>query len=337
MICRGARFIEQVRSGCRCELKGIKSNRLDFLGALTRRPQSFQSRSYISRTIYPRHFIVVGLGHPGKEYADSRQNVGFKVLDTFQRDLLPGMFLCRKSKSAGKTFADGGQSLESTWTASAGGGESMESNVDEGSPSFRTERIGRYDSLECIVDFDTADKNLGLDITDERVARRRAKTLREGVTYPEAKVSLVKPLALKDSCGEALINFLAVEGLTPTYKRLKNNVRKLNILPELLVVYDDVTLPVGEVRLNGKGGAGTHIGLDNVFDCVGMKLVSRLRIGIKPRDIKECQDPEKLAMERFNMEEQDIILESLNFASKVLRVYIHRGFDMAMNACNNFD
>ncbi len=58
-------------------------------------------------------------------------------------------------------------------------------------------------------------------------------------------------------------------------------VRKLKLpLNNLLVVYDDIDMPMGQIRLRSKGSAGTHNGMRNIVQCLGSDQFARLRIGI---------------------------------------------------------
>ena len=78
-------------------------------------------------------------------------------------------------------------------------------------------------------------------------------------------VALAKPLTFMNRSGQAVEALLDRYGLTPA---------------ELLVVYDDLALPIGALRVLGKGGAGGHNGLQDVIDTLGSTEFPRLRVGV---------------------------------------------------------
>jgi len=78
-------------------------------------------------------------------------------------------------------------------------------------------------------------------------------------------VALAKPLTFMNRSGQAVEALLDRYGLTPA---------------ELLVVYDDLALPIGALRVRGKGGAGGHNGLQDVIDTLGSTEFPRLRVGV---------------------------------------------------------
>ncbi len=121
----------------------------------------------------------------------------------------------------------------------------------------------QYEQTRHNVGFRVVDmlaKNLGWKWSEQR---NRA-ILASGTLGPE-KVILVKPITFMNNSGEA------VSALVHWYK----------VQPEdVLVVYDELDLPVGRVRLKSNGSSGGHNGIDNIIRHLHTNNVPRLRIGI---------------------------------------------------------
>ncbi len=121
----------------------------------------------------------------------------------------------------------------------------------------------QYEQTRHNVGFRVVDilaKKLGWNWSEQR---NRA-ILASGTLGPE-KVILVKPITFMNNSGES------VGALTQWYK----------IQPEdILVVFDDLDLPVGKVRLKSNGSAGGHNGLDNIIRHLHTNQIPRLRVGI---------------------------------------------------------
>jgi len=110
-------------------------------------------------------------------------------------------------------------------------------------------------------------------------------------------------------------------------------VRDMGVdLRELVVVHDDVDLPLGKVRVKFGGGMGGHKGLESVFGCMGTPDFVRLRIGIDrpgPGDITDY------VLGKFNSAES-VILENEIFPNVVdaIITILENGAEVAMNAFN---
>lgn len=102
----------------------------------------------------------------------------------------------------------------------------------------------------------------------------------------------------------------------------------------LLVVYDDMDLELGRLRLRPAGGSGGHRGLDSVVNCLGMTEFNRLRIGIgrPPRGM----DPADYVLSKFSKAEEKFLQEEvLPKAAEAVEVYLADGIETAMNKFNN--
>ena len=100
----------------------------------------------------------------------------------------------------------------------------------------------------------------------------------------------------------------------------------------LLVVYDDVDLPPGTIRLRARGGAGTHNGMRSIVEALGTTDFARLRLGIgAPPPQRDIAD---YVLEDPLPEEEIAIREALAQAVEAIALLVRRGPEAAMNAYN---
>ena len=102
-------------------------------------------------------------------------------------------------------------------------------------------------------------------------------------------------------------------------------------LADLLVICDDVDLPVGRIRLRAGGSGGGQKGLENILLRLVSNDVPRLRIGIGkvPRSVTS-----EYVLGRFAPDEQDLIEEALAAAADAAECWLTRGIEAAMNQFN---
>lgn len=100
--------------------------------------------------------------------------------------------------------------------------------------------------------------------------------------------------------------------------------------PDLILVYDDLDLPLGALKIKTHGGAGGHNGLRSVIDCLGTEDFCRLKVGInRPPD---HEDPAQYVLSAFAQHEReqvDAVL--LPHAVDALECLIREGVSVAMN------
>lgn len=124
-----------------------------------------------------------------------------------------------------------------------------------------------------------------------------------------------------------------------TYMNLSGNAVKYwmdkeNIpLENILILVDDLALPVGAIRLKGKGSDAGHNGLKSVAECVGSQSYARLRFGIG------CDFPKGFQVEyvlgRFPAEERELLDERIGLAVEAMKAFCLSGLAFAMNNYNN--
>ena len=126
-------------------------------------------------------------------------------------------------------------------------------------------------------------------------------------------VQLLMPLTMMNESGEAL----RVAGIAPG---------------QLLLVCDDVNLPLGTIRLRPDGGAGGHHGLESCVEALGTEQVARLRIGVGvtalPPDLSD------FVLSPFDTEERPVAMRAIEQAAEACEVWTREGVDVAMNRYN---
>jgi PTH1 family peptidyl-tRNA hydrolase len=136
------------------------------------------------------------------------------------------------------------------------------------------------------------------------------------------KVLLAKPLTFMNHSGEAvgpLVKFYKVP------------------LERLMVVYDDLDLPPGRIRIRPKGSAGGHHGMESIIQRLGSSDFPRLRIGIGRPAGSGAYDPEVVAryvLSPFSAGEWPLIDAALDRAVEALTVWVGEGIEAAMNRFN---
>ncbi len=108
---------------------------------------------------------------------------------------------------------------------------------------------------------------------------------------------------------------------------------KFNIPPsEFLIIYDDIDLPLGKVRLRRKGSGGGHKGMGSVITYFGTEEVPRLRLGIgpKPNDINMVD----FVLGEFQDDELKVVKEVLYKAKDIISSILTYGIDLTMSKFN---
>ncbi|HSH24191.1 MAG TPA: aminoacyl-tRNA hydrolase [Massilibacterium sp.] len=131
------------------------------------------------------------------------------------------------------------------------------------------------------------------------------------------KVFLIKPITYMNISGECVRPFL-------DYFKIP--------LEELVVIYDDLDLPTGRVRLRQKGSAGGHNGIKSLISHLGTEKFNRLRIGIsRPQTRMPIPD---YVLGPFSTEEQKEIQEAIHKAADACESFLTNTFLEVMNKYN---
>jgi len=103
---------------------------------------------------------------------------------------------------------------------------------------------------------------------------------------------------------------------------------------ELLVVYDDADLPLGNMRIRRGGGAGGHNGIKSLIEVLGTSEFPRVRLGVKG----EGRDDEDLAdyvLESFELDELQLVGPLIDLGVAAVEEILAHGLDAAMNRFNS--
>ena len=101
----------------------------------------------------------------------------------------------------------------------------------------------------------------------------------------------------------------------------------------LVIIHDDIDLPVGKIRIVKNRGAAGHKGVESVIKELGTKNFIRIRIGIKPKFGKP-KNPEKFVLQKFNKEERETIKEATKNAAEAVELFLEKGLEKAMSEFN---
>lgn len=129
-------------------------------------------------------------------------------------------------------------------------------------------------------------------------------------------VVLAKPLTYMNLCGQAVAPLVR-------WHRLD--------LGGLLVVYDDLDLPLGLIRLRASGGSGGHKGMQSIIRALGTREFPRLRVGIG-RSFEA--DPSDYVLSRFTYDEMIVMESAYARAAEAMECYLTQGIQAAMNEFN---
>lgn len=102
-------------------------------------------------------------------------------------------------------------------------------------------------------------------------------------------------------------------------------------LHDIMVICDDLDLPLGKLRVRRNGGSGGHRGIESLIACLGSRDFSRLRVGIGRPTVGDAAD---YVLSRFSEEEYPVVKETLDTACVALKVWIADGVEACMNKFN---
>jgi peptidyl-tRNA hydrolase, PTH1 family len=183
--------------------------------------------------------LIVGLGNPGKQYENTRHNIGFEVIDELANQL------------------------------------------------------------------------------DIPLNQSKFKGLFGIGFYKGEKVVLLKPLTYMNLSGEsirAIMDYYQIE------------------VEDFVVIYDDLDLPVGKIRLRQKGSAGGHNGIKSTVAHLGTQEFNRIRIGIdRPRNGMKVPD---YVLGRFSEEDIPLTREAVKKSAEACKTWLEKAFLQVMNEFN---
>ena len=156
----------------------------------------------------------------------------------------------------------------------------------------------------------------------EAMANGKLKKSAQGALVKEFKIDghaclAVQPLTYMNASGqaiEALIKYHKID------------------LQDILVIYDDMDLPLGTLRVRASGSAGGHNGIKSIIEHVGSNHFTRLRLGVgRP---KSGLDPVDYVLGNFTSAEKKLLPEFINQALLCVHSWVTEGVEQAMNQFN---
>lgn len=144
----------------------------------------------------------------------------------------------------------------------------------------------------------------------------------------------------KAICGTGIIEGVKVLLLKPqTFMNLSGeSIRdavdfyKIDPETELIVIYDDISLPTGHLRIRKKGSAGGHNGIKNIIQHLGTQVFPRIRVGVGEKP--EGWDLADYVLSGFSKEDEVLVKESWKRAVEAAAVMLTDGPEKAMNDFN---
>lgn len=166
--------------------------------------------------------------------------------------------------------------------------------------------------------------NVGFMVIDELLKRHQWKL---------NKVKFNGKYALEQLNGEKVILLQPQTYMNLSGESIKPLMKYYNIdLDDVLVIYDDLDLPIGKVRLRQKGGHGGHNGVRSTIDHLGTKSFKRIRIGVgRPSNDMAIVD---YVLSKFAKDQMEDVQTSIIHAADACEDWIDHPFDDLMNEYN---
>lgn len=152
---------------------------------------------------------------------------------------------------------------------------------------------------------------------DIKIDRLKFKSLIGEGRIGSEKVILAKPQTFMNLSGQAvleLVNFYKVD------------------MSNLIVIYDDIDLDAGRIRIRKSGSAGTHNGMRSIIELLGKSDFPRVRIGVSRP--KSGQDLASFVLSKFEKTELEDIMSAIKKSEKAVIETVESNLDKAMNLYN---
>ncbi len=166
--------------------------------------------------------------------------------------------------------------------------------------------------------------NVGFDVLDYFVEKYSSSfkqdryALRADVKIKNKLFICIKPTTYMNLSGKAVNYWLKILEIP---------------LSNIIVIYDDLELPLGKIRIKAKGSAGTHKGLGNIIETLKTEQIPRMRIGID-NDFLPGQQIDYV-LEKWPIDQWEKITKVFPVASDAIYTWAFEGIDRAMNKYNN--
>ncbi len=134
------------------------------------------------------------------------------------------------------------------------------------------------------------------------------------------KIILAKPQTFMNLSGEAVI-------LLKNFYKLENS--------NILIIYDDLSINLGEFRIKKDGSAGGHNGIKSIISSLGSQDITRLKIGIGPQD--KNKKSEVFVLENFPIIQKNILNKVVLMSNEIIEDYIQFGLEKTQSKYNGID
>lgn len=155
------------------------------------------------------------------------------------------------------------------------------------------------------------------NICDIKINKSKFKALYGEGTIAGERVVILKPQTYMNLSGESILDAVQF------YKINTENI---------IIVYDDVSIPLGRIRIRPSGSDGGHNGMKSIIYLLGSDNFPRVRIGIGEPD----RDMVEHVLGRFNDDEQKIMIDTIKVAVEGIKTIVSSGPQEAMNRYNSY-
>ncbi len=149
-------------------------------------------------------------------------------------------------------------------------------------------------------------------------SKGKGKFLTAKITHRREPIILIKPMTYMNLSGHAVVAAM--------------NFHKL-VRNEVMIICDDLNIPLGTIRLRSKGSAGGQNGLKHIIESLGSDEFARLRIGIRPED-QALNSFSSFVLGKFSAEENNVIEKMIPVCGEAVLDFAINGIDHAMNHYN---
>ncbi len=171
----------------------------------------------------------------------------------------------------------------------------------------------KYEHTRHNMGFDALDLLADLSMID--IDKESFKGLVGRGKIFDQDVYLLKPQTFMNLSGESvqeIVNYFKID------------------IDDILVIFDDMALPPGKIRLRASGSSGGHKGIQNIIEHLGTDKIKRIRVGIG----EPTYDTIDYVLSKPSKEDQLLIDEAIKEVIEAIKVYLKNNFDVAMSRFN---
>ena len=173
-----------------------------------------------------------------------------------------------------------------------------------------------YEHTPHNVGFMAVDKIASVNNFTFGLSQKHKAMIAEGYIEGE-KVTLMKPLTYMNLSGNAVRSYVE-------YYKIDIN--------DIIIIYDDMDLPIGKIRIRKSGSSGGHNGIKSIIANLQTENFKRIRIGIgRPADATGVID---FVLHNLSKEETKILSDTINLTPEMIETVTKKGFDCMMNIYN---